>query len=92
MSHQVLIEKQARKGLNKAPKQVQNKFAIWVNLVETLGVKEVKKIPGFHDEALVGKRKTQRSIRLNKAWRAIYRESSGLLNLITVEEVSKHEY
>lgn len=92
MSHQILVEKAAKKGLKKAPSVIQNKFAIWVNLVETQGLLETRKIPGFHDEPLHGKRKGQRSIRLNRSWRAIYRESSGLLNLVIVEEVSKHEY
>jgi proteic killer suppression protein len=33
---------------------------------------EVRKIKGFHDEPLKGNRKRQRSIRLSKAYRAIY--------------------
>ena len=92
MNYSVLVEKAAQKGIKKAPRNVQNKFAIWVNLVESQGLTEVRRIPGFHDEPLVGKRKGQRSIRLNRAWRAIYRESPGILTLVLVEEVSKHEY
>jgi proteic killer suppression protein len=58
-----------------------------------MGLPAVRKISGFHDEPLKGKRKGQRSIRLNKAWRAIYRVAKpGIINLVLVEEISKHEY
>ena len=49
--------------------------------------------PGYHDEALRGKRKGQRSIRLNRAYRAIYTiDKSGNINFIEILEVNKHEY
>ena len=93
MSYDVLIERDAKKGLKSAPPNVQNKFYKWVELVESLGLPAVRKIPGFHDEPLKGKRKGQRSIRLNKAWRAIYRVATPeKITLVLVEEISKHEY
>ena len=94
LEYAVLIEKEAKKGLKKAPKNVQNKFYQWVKLVEKIGAPAVKKIKGFHDEPLKGMRKGQRSIRLNKAWRAIYIESSKseTLTFLFVEEVTHHEY
>lgn len=49
-----------------------DKFAAWVQSVELVGLEEVRKVAGFHDEALKGNRKGQRSIRLNRAYRAIY--------------------
>jgi proteic killer suppression protein len=93
VTYDVLIEKDAKKGLINAPENVQNKFYKWVELVVSLGLPEVRKVPGFHDEPLKGKRQGQRSIRLNKSWRAIYRATTaGKITLILVEEVSKHEY
>ena len=48
---------------------------------------------GFHDEPLKGKRQGQRSVRLNRAYRAIYVEhETGEVELIEVLEVNKHEY
>ena len=48
---------------------------------------------GFHDEPLKGKRQGQRSVRLNRAYRAIYVErGTGAVELIEVLEVNKHEY
>jgi len=54
---------------------------------------QVRKLPGYHDEPLKGDRKGQRSVRLNRAYRAIYEESEdGQLTIITVLEVNKHDY
>jgi proteic killer suppression protein len=54
---------------------------------------ESRKIKSYHDEPLKGTRKGQRSIRLNKAYRAIYIEkNNGTLEFIEVQEVSKHDY
>lgn len=44
----------------------------WIHAVGCYGLREVRKIKGYHDELLKGKRAGQYSIRLNKAYRAIY--------------------
>jgi proteic killer suppression protein len=57
------------------------------------GLRETRKSPGFHDEPLRGNRNGQRSVRLNKAYRAIYVEKiDGTVEFIEVVEVNKHEY
>ncbi len=82
-----------QKQIRKTPGFVQIKLFKWVKQIEQLGVKETRKIPGLHDEPLSGKRIGQRSARLSKAWRVIYTESkTGLINIIRVEEVTKHDY
>ena len=61
--------------------------------VEAIGLEEVRKVPGFHDEPLKGDRKGQRSIRLNRAYRAIYvANKGGTVEFVSVEEVNKHDY
>ena len=62
------------KKLKKIPNHIHINLQSWVASVELGGIREVRKIPGYHDEPLKGKRKRQRSIRLSKHWRAIYRE------------------
>jgi proteic killer suppression protein len=58
-----------------------------------IGLEEVRKIPGFHDEPLVGRRRGMRSIRLSRAYRAMYRlVRDGNIELVSIEEVSKHDY
>lgn len=53
----------------------------------------VRKIPSFHDEPLKGDRKGQRSIRLSKAYRAIYKiGKQGNLEIAEIIEVNKHDY
>ena len=66
---------------------------VLIERVEEFGIKEVRKIKGFHDEPLKGERSGQRSIRLNRSYRAIYKESidKSHLNLIVIE-VHNHDY
>lgn len=68
----VAITEAAQKDLRKAPQNVASKLLLWANAEATIGLEEVRKIPGYHDEPLKGDRKGQRSIRLNLQWRAIY--------------------
>ena len=81
------------KQMKKLPEFVSIKLLVWAQSVELKGLREVRKIPGYHDEPLHGNRKGQRSIRLSRAYRAIYTEEhNGMINLVTIEEVNKHEY
>jgi len=87
----VEFSKRAYKSLAVLPEHIRGKLKAWVVAVELVGVAEVRKQGGFHDEPLKGNRIGQRSIRLNKAYRAIYVESDNHV-VITVIEVSKHDY
>ena len=87
------LTKNAQKDLLKVPNFIKDKLLLWVDAVERLGIDEVRKIPGFHDEPLKGDRKGQRSIRLNKAYRAIYIESQQKeIHIVSIIEVTKHDY
>ncbi len=89
----VKLTKKAEAGLRKLPAHVIDKLYLWVDLIETEGLREARKISAFHDEPLKGKRRGQRSIRLNKAYRAFYIEkAAGGIELVEVIEVNKHEY
>jgi len=92
MVRTVVISKQAQKQLRKVPKSIVASLAAWVADVEDLGLEEVRKIPGYHDEPLVGDRKGQRSIRLNSAWRAFYVIVNGHVTFVSVIEVNHHDY
>jgi Txe/YoeB family toxin of Txe-Axe toxin-antitoxin module len=63
-----------------------------IERVEEFGIDEVRKIKGFHDEPLKGDRIGQRSIRLNRSYRAIYKESPGKVEIIIILEVHNHDY
>lgn len=68
------------------------KLHLWIALVGEHGLEEVRKIPGYHDEPLSGARAGQRSIRLNKSFRAFYRIVNGDAELVDVFDVNNHEY
>ena len=89
----VELSKRARKQLKKIPRHIVENLAAWVDDVQTRGLEEVRKIPGYHDEPLHGDRQGQRSIRLSRAYRAIYIiKEERKIEFVSVEEVSKHAY
>ncbi len=89
----VLISSRAVKDLKKVPDYITDKFFLWKRTVEMIGLEQVRKIAGYHDEPLKGQRKGQRSIRLSRAYRAIYEVGNdGKIQFVSVEEVNKHEY
>ncbi|STX81423.1 addiction module toxin, RelE/StbE family [Legionella busanensis] len=89
----VELSKRAQKDLAKIPEHIKTKLLVWIDSVEQLGVYQVRKIPGYHDEPLKGNRLGQRFVRLSKGYRAIYTmTSNGSMELIIVEEVNKHDY
>jgi toxin HigB-1 len=89
----VELSKRARKQLQTVPRHIVENLAAWVDDVEERGLEEVRKIPGYHDKPLHGNRMGQRSIRLSRAYRAIYRVyDNGSIEFVSVDEISKHAY
>jgi proteic killer suppression protein len=93
MGYRVRLEKALRRRLRRVPRYVIDKLEAWIELVETDGLEEARRIPGFHDEPLIGQRAGQRSIRLSRQWRAIYEVQPGSdVVLVVVKEVMPHDY
>lgn len=91
--YKVVINKNAKRDLQKVPAYIVVKLFEWIEAVSHDGLLEVRKISGFHDEPLQGKRKGQRSIRLSKAYRAIYEiDKNEQMEIIEIIEVNKHDY
>ena len=91
--YSVVLTKQAARDLKCIPKYVAQKLIGWVDYVAQRGLREVRRIPGYHDEPLKAKRVGQRSIRLTKAYRAIYVLGlDGSLEVVKILEVNKHDY
>jgi len=89
----VRLTKKAQKDLDQIPEIIERKLKIWVALVETESLEAARKIPGFHDEPLKGKRAGQRSIRLSRNYRAIYViKADAIVEFASVEEVNHHDY
>lgn len=91
MRTRVKLARRVERGLGKLPKQVASKLKGWVAAVESLGLAEVRKIPGYHDEPLSGDRAGQRSIRLSIGWRGFYVIDGDEVQVVVIE-VNKHDY
>lgn len=89
-----VISEHAKKSLRKIPRYVVVALETWRQQVKALGLNEVRKIPGYHDETLNSISVGLRSIRLNSGYRAYYRvlKDEILIEYIFIEEVNKHEY
>jgi proteic killer suppression protein len=89
----IILSKTAKKQLALIPDHIFRKYLYWVDLLQTIGLLESRKYQGFHDEPLKGTRKGQRSVRLSKSYRVIYREVyPGKYEVIEIMEINKHEY
>lgn len=91
---EVILSKSLIRELTRVPKHIVISLQGWIESVKEDGLALTRKIPGYHDEPIKGKERAgQRSIRLNKAWRAFYRiDESSVVHFIEVIEVNKHEY
>ena len=90
---EVKLSRQAEDDLENVPVHVAFKLQAWIFGVKTHGLREIKKTSGYHDEPLKGKRIGQRSIRLNRSYRAIYiLNKNGVVEFVEITEVNKHEY
>ena len=91
--HEVAISSTAIKQLQKTPTYITENLYKWVEQIKFLGLFEVRKIKSYHDEPLKGERAGQRSIRLNKAYRAIYViQKNKTIKFVEIKEVNKHDY
>ncbi len=89
----VFVPRSVEKELEKLPQHIVLKLTGWVEDVGRIGLSEVRKVPGYHDEPLKGQRKGQRSIRLSRNYRAIYiTEDNKKIALVKILEVNKHDY
>jgi proteic killer suppression protein len=89
----VRLSRRAEKDLERAPHHIVLKLQGWIDAVKYEGLERVRRIPGYHDEPLEGIWRGYRSIRLNRAYRAIYRiTAEESLELVYVERITKHEY
>ncbi len=87
----VLVPRSAEKQIKKLPQNIREALRYWVETVQLIGIREARKLSGYHDEPLKGTRLGQRSVRLNRSYRVIYKVTNGDIE-ITVIEVHKHAY
>jgi len=88
----VEITDRAYKEIQRIPRHIVDKLQTWIDAVKLKGLERVRHISGYHDEPLKGDRVGQRSIRLNRSYRAIYEVIYGEATIVRIEEVTKHVY
>jgi addiction module RelE/StbE family toxin len=84
-------KRSAQKVLEKAPIQVRQNYEAWKRVVTFSGPEGLRKVTGYHDEALSGEWKGYRSSRLNEQYRVIYRTSPREM-IVLVKRVTPHDY
>lgn len=77
--------------LSGAPREVLVRFEKWKDIVALSGPAGLRRIRGFHDEALSGEWLGHRSSRLGIQWRVIYRVEAEEV-LVLVVAVTPHDY
>ena len=80
-----------QKICQKLPVAVVKKYELWKSIVFRHGPYKLGDFPGFHDEKLKGRRRGQRSSRLNLQYRVIYLVENDIVT-VTVLEITPHEY
>ena len=80
-----------RKACARAPDSVVKKYELWKNIVSRHGPEKLREFPGFGDEKLKGRRKSQRSSRLNLQYRVIYVVDREIVTVFVLE-ITPHKY
>lgn len=79
------------KTLAKAPREIQEKFEKWKDIVQIQGPHGLRGIAGFRDHALRGEWQGARASRLNDQWRVIYLVRAKEIEVVILE-VTPHDY
>ncbi len=77
--------------IKAAPEEVLKRYEKWKDIMALSGPIGVRKIKGFHDEALKGEWKKHRSSRLGLQYRVIYMVVKDQV-MIQVVNLTPHDY
>lgn len=85
----VVLSKRARKFLEKTQPHIYSVFQVWIQIVEEKGIEYAQKVVKFKDHQLIGRRKGQRSVKLDKLTRIIYKIARDSHNkfIVYVEDI-----
>lgn len=88
-----LIEEHRRveKQLAAVPRDILKRYEKWLDIAMVSGPPGLRAIKGFHDEAVSGEWKGQRSSRLSVQYRVIYRVVAAQ-QVFQVMSVTAHDY
>lgn len=79
------------KHLQSMPQEILKRYEKWKDIVVISGPEGLRRIKGFHDEALRGQWKGHRSSRLGLHYRVIYKIEANE-TLVQVVSLTAHDY
>ena len=88
MKWQIIESRLIAQQLPKAPSKIQQKYTIWRDRVRQLGP---NLRGGYRVHSLRGKRKGQKSARLSRQWRIIFKVFENEL-VVEALELTPHKY
>jgi hypothetical protein len=88
MGWQIIEGRLIKKQLDKAPKSIRVKYTFWRGQIEELGPNLQG---GYRTHALKGSRIGQKSARLDRQWRVIFRVFEHDL-IVEALEITPHNY
>ncbi len=88
---QIQEYKDIAKACRKLPEPIVKKYELWKSIVFRHGPGKLREFSGFHDEALKGDRKGERSSRLSLQYRVIYSVEREIVT-VYVFEITPHRY
>ena len=88
MEWRVVESRLLARQIQRAPREIQEKYVVWRNLVRHWGPQLQG---GFRVHALQGSRKGQKSAWLNRQWRVIFKVVEDQL-IVEAIELTPHKY
>jgi len=88
---QVLEHRRVVRRLARTPTEILKRYEKWKDIVTISGPQGLRRIKGFHDEALGGDWKGHRSSRLGDQFRVIYRVEAPNV-VVKVIDLTAHDY
>lgn len=87
----ILEHRRVGRRLQRMPVEILKRYEKWKDIVAISGPAGLRRIKGFHDEALLGVWRGHRSSRLDRQYRVIYRAVRREV-LVEVIDVTAHDY
>jgi len=88
---QVFEHRRIDRAVRGIPAEILKRYEKWKDIVRLSGPQGLKRIKGFHDEALRGDWRGHRSSRLGDKYRVIYRIEKETIN-VYVLDFTAHDY
>lgn len=83
--------RRAVRRFRQTPSEILRRYEKWKDVVRLSGPQGLRRIKGFHDEALRGEWRGHRSSRLGKQYRVIYKVEAQEV-LVLVIDLTAHDY